>query len=259
MPHVLGAGAGAAIGVVAGPDSAIAGAAAGLVIARAVRSAFSALVNQFSDRQGERARDAFEVAMAGIEKRLKQGEEPRDGLFTPRPGGWSDAAGLLERTLRGAAEDAQERKVKLLGKLWENIVFDAAVSTDEGHYLLGVAERLTYRQCVMLELFGSNALGQERAAELDAKYGEGELGRSILAVAEMDELGALGLLGVGQNDGTVVHPQATVGQGTFRTIALANARPMPPGDALRRLLGLADLDRLELDNVTRELRQRVRG
>jgi hypothetical protein len=223
------------IGLVAGPAGAIAGAASGPLITRAVRSAFSALAKQFSDRQSKRAFDAFEIAIRGIGVRLKAGESLRADLFAvEREDEWPEAAGLLERTLRQAAEAAQEQKVRLLGKFWENLVFESGVSADEAHYLLGLAERLTYRQLILLELFGSGVIDEQEAALLDAKREEGEWSRSELTVAEMDELGALGLLGLAQSDGTVGHPQATLGGGSFRTMspradsAHARRRAPPP-------------------------------
>jgi hypothetical protein len=72
-------------------------------------------------------------------------------------------------------------------------------------------------------------------------------------VAELADLGQLGVIGVLQDNGVVVAPQPTMGGGSFRNLSLAEIRPASLGRDLYRLMHLDRVPPEDLEDVVRDL------
>ncbi len=105
--------------------------------------------------QQRRAGGALFVARARIRERLESGDKPRDdGFFDEMGGDRAPAEELLEGVLLQAADSYQQRKVQYLGEFYASLVFATGLDPAYAHALLRVADRLTYRQLVLLALIG---------------------------------------------------------------------------------------------------------
>ena len=94
-----------------------------------------------------------------------------------------------------AAASYQERKVVLLGHLYDGIAFDASVSAEEAHYLLKLADQLTYRQLVALATL-QDPESFDRLAKASYQRDEGTTGPTDALALELDDLADQGALGV---------------------------------------------------------------
>lgn len=250
---VVGGIAGAAVGLVGGPFVA-AGASAALsdVFERVGLELYERLL---APRQGARAAGALDVALVRIEERLREGEEPRDdGFFDADADGRVDAEEALEGTLLTAANSYEERKVPLLGRLFANVAFDASIRPAHANFLLRLADRLTYRQLVILAFFARTQTGGDyEAALLEWSPGEHGLPSPALS-AEMRDLGDMRLLGGRQDDGSVTATWDTVRGGAWKPSTLVLVALMPVAETLHRLMELDRIPSEELDAVLAELR-----
>jgi hypothetical protein len=109
---------------------------------------------RFEKRQGERAESAFQKAIEVLAAALDDGQAIRDdGFFggdaesTP-----SDAEQILEGVLRAAAESHEARKAERMGELYAYFALHVDVSAAHANFLLGLADRLTYQQLLLLGL-----------------------------------------------------------------------------------------------------------
>jgi hypothetical protein len=97
--------------------------------------------------------------------------------------------------MRAAADQHEERKVPFLGAFWANLAFRADVSRGYANFLLHLAERLTWRQLVLLARAGRST--DEQAAslteELDRRLNRDRPRDAGLPV-ELDELADLRLV-----------------------------------------------------------------
>lgn len=156
-------------------------------------------------RQSRRAGAALVVMAEDQAERQQAGDEPRDdGFFDERDGYRPDAEELLEGILLHAANTYEERKVSFLGHLYDGVAHDPSIGTADAHRLLTQAGRLTYRQLGLLSIF-AQADEDETARRLMRAAGlrdEGRASPSAGLLAEVDDLGAEGLIGVRIQGGT---------------------------------------------------------
>lgn len=127
-----------------------------------------------SGREEIRVGVALSYAAASIRARLDAGSLPRsDGFFEQQASaGRSSADEVLEGILFVAQRQYEERKLPFIGHLFASIAFDDQISPQAAHALLRLIERLSYRQLVLLALFGSNT--EENPFGLRAEmYGPG--------------------------------------------------------------------------------------
>lgn len=214
---VVGAAAGAALGTIGGPPGIAAGAVGGVAITRLVKRLGAELHERIlGPRQRARAGAALAVAVERIRTRVEAGETPRDdGFFDASDGERAPADELLEGVLLHAANAYQDRKVPYLAALFASLAFRSDISPAYGHYLIRLADRLTYRQLCALAFFA------ERGESIDLTRLEGDrqerghrpfeqgLGR------ELDELaGDLGVLGIWMPHGEMVRADRTVAVGS---------------------------------------------
>ena len=237
--EIAGSVTGASLGFfVAGPVGAVAGAASGSVAAQILRRVGTEIAERIvGPRQRIRMGAALLVAAEEINRRLEAGDElRRDGFFGVE-GERADADEVLEGVLLHAANEYEERKVPLIANLFASIAFDEAVSPARATYLLQLADRLTYRQLLVLALFSSQRFDAELVF-VDAGRAGGTVNRDADAVADADALGHAGLLGVLQEGGWSANMASVVNGGSFRSISLAKAHPTRMGEELYRLMHL---------------------
>jgi hypothetical protein len=238
--EMAGGAVGGALGLIGGPIGVLGGAVGAVVVIRAVRKiGREILERKLGPRQVIRAGTAYAVAANDIAERLAAGETQRDDGFFETEEGASrpEAEELLEGVLLHAANAYQERKLEYLGHLYAGIAFDPSTSAAEGHYLLTVAERLTYRQLALLTLL-SREQHRTELIYVDAARGEGTARPSESLIAELDELGRAGVIGVRQDDGTIANMASVLNGGTFASLPIARTHPTYIGSKLHRLMRL---------------------
>lgn len=150
---LVGAGVG---GAVAGPFGAVGGAVLSSVTATVFKKVGDEIqARLLSKGESKRVGEAFELAIAHIEKRIKDGDCIRDdGFFNDGLDDRSPAEEILEGTLLVAQREYEEKKIPYLSKLYANISFDQSVTRPMANRLLKIAEDLTYRQIVILKVIG---------------------------------------------------------------------------------------------------------
>lgn len=157
---ISGAAAGAALGfLIAGPPGAIGGAAAGEAIGHGIRKVASEIRQRLlSSREEARIGGALAYAVADVQSRFSAGETLRsDGLLEEEvsPGRMATEE-LLEGTLIVAQQSYSEKKIPYIGKLYADVLFNESLDVPMTHYLLRVADELTYTQFVLLALVTMN-------------------------------------------------------------------------------------------------------
>lgn len=226
------------MGLTFGPPGALAGAAAGPALTRALRWVGGEIRTRLvSSNEEARIGTALVIAMGRIEERRGAGEEPRqDGLFAPG----ADPEGLLEGTLLSAARSYDQKKVPFIGAFYASFVFAADVSTLTAHYLLRLLDRLTYRQLCALAYLTDPERRSEREEIQTTASEEGDRTSPTLS-AELSELANLGLIGFEQDDGSVANPLGTYGGGQVTSSSMARTGPTDLGATLARM---AELNRI---------------
>jgi hypothetical protein len=188
----------------------------------------------------ERAGAALIVIAEDAETRKAQGEAPRDdGFADPGDGHRPDSDELLEGVLMQAAASYEQRKVILLGHLFDGIAFDPSVSVAEGHYLLKLADRLTYRQLVALAVLADEA-NAPALAEAAYRRDEGAVRPSPSLALEIDDLADQGVIAVRvQGKDELARPGELFGSaGPASMHPFQDLKPWPVGATLLRLMRL---------------------
>ena len=199
---LIGAVTGGAIGLVGGPAGSIGGAAAGVAITKTIRRVGVEVYDRLLvPRQQERVGTVLAVALDDAQARAEQGAEIRDdGFFDSGEGQRSDADELLEGVLLQAANAYQERKLRHLGAILPSLAVRQDVSAADGHWLARLADRLTWRQFVVLAIFAEPP--EERVLQRDIDRDEGRAAGPAGGLRqEVEELATFGLLGVVDSNG----------------------------------------------------------
>ena len=250
---VVGASAGAALGLLGGPAGVLAGAAAGPVVSRALIGAAGEIAaRSLAPRQRERMGVVLFLATNEISARIMAGESVREDRFFEADGeNRATAAEILEGVLLRAGDCYEEKKLEFLARLQAGIVFDATISPGYAYYLLRTASELTYQQIVFLAQFGPNRpelpyIPPDEQMLKDVRRGGSSIG------AELMDLGTRQILVVaagGQRAslGATLDAQAVV---HFRTGLVAPSRV---GVDLIRLLRLQSVPQDEIDEQFRRL------
>jgi len=250
---VVGGVAGAAVGLIGGPVAALAGGAAGAGLGEILASAGIEFYDRLlAPRQSVRAAGALAVATVEIDNRLREGQVPRQD-FTEEATEDSDAAEILEGTLITAANSYEQRKVPYIGKFYANLAFDAAISPSYANLLLKVLDRLTYGALRVMATLG-DARYREALIQVGAERNEGSFRSGPDVIAELDEVTAMGLVGVAQSDGSVVPPASVVEGGSWDRMDLFRARLTPTGQLVHDLLGVSNMPDDERDAIVQRLR-----
>lgn len=211
-------------------------------------------------RGAERAGAALVIIKSDADARRDAGEAPRDdGFDQPQDDQRPDADELLEGVLLHAAETYEERKVPLLAHLYDGLAFDPSVSAQEGHFLLKLADRLTYRQLVGLSVFSDEA-SADALAEASIRREEGVSRPSDAVALEVDDLAESGVLGIEVGGtGEVTRPGELIGgQGRPSSQSFQDLKPTAIGATLSRLMRLGDVPAEDKQQFLRQLATPVR-
>jgi hypothetical protein len=162
---LAGGASGAALGLLlGGPAGAVVGGATGPLITRVFHAMANELGNRvLAQREELRVGAAFAFAAERIRRNLEEGRTPRqDEFFRSNSGGRASAEELLEGVLMAAQREHEEAKIRHYGMLIANLAFRPDVSRPRANALLRSAERLSYRQLVLLSLFSTPVQPQLR-------------------------------------------------------------------------------------------------
>jgi len=113
------------------------------------------------------------------------------------------------------------------------------ISAADGHWLTLLADRLTWRQFVVLSVFYDPPEERFKARDVDREEGVGA-GPFGSIRDEVEELGSLGLLGVTDSSGEIVRASGTIG--TMATIWGASVSRWKLTSQGRLLVEVARLD-----------------
>ena len=125
---------------------------------KAIEIAFRMIGNEFYERvigprEKVRAGAAMSLAVAGIRKRLENGESPReDDFFEKTPTNRSNFEEVIESTLKKVMDTTEEPKIKFMANLTENIVFEEDLDMDTYRQILKSLDELSYRQLCIIKL-----------------------------------------------------------------------------------------------------------
>lgn len=230
---------GAAVALI-GPEAALAGPAVAWLSLSLLRRAGESVVNMVSRRGAERAGAALLVIGSDARERAEHGETPRtDGFSEPRDGHRPDSDELLEGVLMYAAASYEERKVEFLGHLFDGIAFDAGVTAEHAHYLLKLADRLTYRQLVALAAL-QDPENFDSLATASYQRDEGATGPTDALALELDDLAAQGVIGIRvEGSDEIARPGELWGSsGRASAQAFQDLKLLPTGLDLHRLMRL---------------------
>jgi hypothetical protein len=252
--QIVGGTAGAAVGLIGTPAAALAGGAAGAALGEMLADAGIELYQRLlGPRQAARAAGALAVAAVRIEERLESGQRPRSDFVDDAGHHSADAEEVLEGTLLTAANANEQRKVPYLGNFYANLAFAPNVTPGYANLLLKLADRLTYGQMAAMALVG-NEQRRDALIQAGAERSEGAFRSSPVVVAELDELGVSGLIGIQQEDKTVVRPSDVFGSGSFADVDLSLVGLTETGRDLHALLGLGEMPSEDQDGVMAALR-----
>ncbi|MBC5998207.1 hypothetical protein EAI30_14500 [Romboutsia ilealis] len=157
--ELTGSSVGAIIGgSVAGPG----GAVAGIVGGKAVEMAFSKLGSEIqsrvlSKRENKKIGATATYALSKIKENIEKGKQLRDDDFFEEDfTGRSKADEIMEGVMFSAQREHEENKLKYYGNLVANIAFDKTVSREQANQLISIAQKLSYRQIKLLNLYAIN-------------------------------------------------------------------------------------------------------
>lgn len=129
-----------------------------------IAAGVSAVLKEFGARSLSRREQARVggvacIAIERISARLLSGYAPRsDGFLEANSRAASPAEELFEAVLIKARDEYESRKLKYLGLFFGNLAFTESVAPTTAHLLLRHAQRLTYRQFVLLSLVGKESI-----------------------------------------------------------------------------------------------------
>lgn len=251
IARASGAGLGAGLGAFGGPVGAVLGQVTGYAVGELL-AWVSTLA--YAPLEGPKVRDALEGADEALSQRA--GESLRDdGFFTAGPSGSPPAVEFFEGSVRAAARDYERRKAPYLGRFWANLAYEKDIDFARAAFLLRLAEDLTYRQLVLLAIFGTadEAPTRDRLVALNGDSGSERSTVEPECAAEMQDLASRNLLGfLNEELGEVINTYSAM-EGRFSELDIARIRPVSAGTQLVQLLSLTAMPALEREHVLAQL------
>lgn len=200
--EMTGQAGGATVGfVLGGPIGAGVGAALGTVVAKTGVEVMDRLQTYWQHLRAQ----GLLAAMNGEARRLiDAGATVRDDdFFEPRDHDRSEAEEVLEASMLAAASAYEQMKIRHLGAILPSAAVRTDLSLAEIHWVTRTVERLSWRQLVTLAVAADNPTA---GADPKANFEDTPNVRPGTGYAdEVDELAAVGLLGLVQPDGGIVH------------------------------------------------------
>ena len=153
---IVGASAGAAISTLSGIDVLSIGAAA-LGSSGVYRRVGDEIANRLlGPREQARVGGVLALSAELLKSKLDQGQTLRDdGFFDARAlDARSDAEDVLEGVLRKSQTEYEERKLEYFARFWANACIVKDFEPADLHYLMNLAEQLTYRHLTIISMLG---------------------------------------------------------------------------------------------------------
>ena len=241
--EVVGSLAGAGIGLAAaGPIGAIAGAAAGPLVALTIRK----LVEDFrrralSHREVLRVDTVLTFAATKIQENIASGQQIRqDGFFTAQLDGRSAGEEILEGILISAQREYEEKKLMYYGNLLANIGFHPEISRAMANQLIRIAERLLYRQMSLLAFVSLHP--NEHGSGF--KYNS-DINSDLPTINILEEIYDL------TNQGVL---ERTMSYDMYLGVSLPQLKIGAFGSKFFELMELKDLDKSDIDEISTYIR-----
>ena len=118
--------------------------------------AINKIANEFDTRkltelESDRVKDVMVMAVEKIEQNINNKKVVRnDNFFINSIDDRSDGEEIFEAIIISSQREAQKIKLKLYANLLANIGFQEDINNDEAMQIITFAERLTYRQCLLM-------------------------------------------------------------------------------------------------------------
>lgn len=158
-----GAAASAAVGagiglVAAGPGGAVVGTLAGTLIENVVKKIGEEIKERkLSKAENKKVGSVYTLASENIAQKINSGKVLRgDDFFSDSEEDRSTAEEILERTLFAAQREAEEKKLPYYSRMYANIAFSTDVTRPIANQTIKIAEQLTYRQLLILNVIGTH-------------------------------------------------------------------------------------------------------
>lgn len=101
-----------------------------------------------------------------VRERLERGDTLRDdGFFEAQPGDRSAGAESVEGVLLATQRDHEEKKLPFYANLLANLAFDTTYDRAEANLLIRLGRELSYRQLLLLSLWGGRRLDNAHRTE----------------------------------------------------------------------------------------------
>lgn len=117
---------------------------------------------KLSELESDRVKDVMVLAIKKIENNLLEGKELRnDNFFGGNLDDRSDGEEIFEAIIISAQRESQKMKLIFYANLLANIGFCKDINSDEAIQIVSYAERLSYRQCLLLTAIFMNTAQYE--------------------------------------------------------------------------------------------------
>lgn len=243
LSESLTSGSVAAIGAALGSPAAVAAALGAPAGERILRWWFEAARGRGNRRENVRAAEIVVLVLRETGVRLEKGDEPRSDSPWIVSNGRGGGEEVLEGVTRAAIASYEERKLPYLARFFASVQAEPGIDVAYAHRMLQALDRLSYTGiAVMATIFqeglGSGSVPSRTSAEdvIDSK---------AAFAAELDELGRLGIVGVGQPGGRVVPSEGVWDGGSASSVDVGALTLTPLGRDLYRLGHIVDVDPAE--------------
>lgn len=242
---LTGAAAGGFVGyLVGGPAGALGGALTTTGVVWAVKEFASRFLSR---REEVRVGGVVLFAAQHLDELLREGATLRDdGFFDDDHLGRNRGREVAEGVLLAARSAFEERKVRHLGRLLANVAVHPEVDAELASYMLGLAERMTWRQYVLIEAVARQADGGQALPSGEVSDAAGDWG-PFGARSELSRL---------FEDGFFVGPEKVTERVKLKLIntTMSEWRLTNRGYLLRAMLALDEIDDADVDAAINALR-----
>lgn len=162
-----GAIAGGMVGLVGGPAGVIVGVFAGSVVGNVLERAGKEIKDRLLSKSEEKKiQTVYDLTREKIQKRMGEGKSVRnDGFFSNDERSGADE--VFEGLMFAAQKEAEEKKLPYMANLFSNIAFDKTISREEANQLIKVAQEVSYRQLVIMQIIIFFQLGRNTFGKLN--------------------------------------------------------------------------------------------
>ena len=159
--------AGGMIGLVGGPVGVIGGTIVGTVVGKLLEIAGKEIKDRvLSKSEEKKIKTVYDLTREKIQKRMDEGKSVRDdGFFSDEERSGADE--VFEGIMFAAQKEAEEKKLPYMANLFSNIVFDKNISREEANQLIKVAQEVSYRQLVIMQIIIVFQLGRNTFGKLN--------------------------------------------------------------------------------------------